>query len=263
MSEKRGTELADPPPVAEGPAEGPSPEVPTADAVAAYLRTHPDFFDGRESLLAELELPHGSRGSVSLVERQVALLRERNIDTRRRLNELLRNARSNHRIFEQTLEITGSLLEAEELATLLRRFEDGVVEGFELDAVRLSVVAREPQPQAVHAALPVLEAGDAEATIGGLLRSGRIVCGVLREAELAFLFPDAQGSVASAAVLPVAVPGGTLVVALGSSDPRHFGPDMGTLFLRFLGETLGRLATRMLTRDAAGPAPARDATGAA
>jgi uncharacterized protein YigA (DUF484 family) len=262
MSEKRGTDLAETPPVAEGGADASTADHPSAEAVAAYLRTHPDFFDGRDSLLAELELPHGSRGSVSLVERQVALLRERNIDTRRRLNELLRNARTNHQIFEQTLAITGALLEAEDLPTLVGRFETGLAEGFELDAVRLCVLAREPQPHVLHDALPVLEASEAERTVGGLLRSGRIVCGVLREAELAFLFPDAEGSVGSAAVMPVSLPGGTLVVALGSSDQRHFSPDMGTLFFRFLGETLGRLATRMLARDT-GAAAARDATGAA
>ncbi|MEE4361322.1 MAG: DUF484 family protein [Pseudomonadales bacterium] len=234
MSEKPAADLA----------RAPAPAL-SADEVADFLRNHPDFFLGREALLADLALPHGGAGAVSLVERQVALLRERNIEMRRRLNEILRNARTNHGIFERTLAISTSLMDATDVATLLHRLEEGLAEGFELEAVRLRGVHRAQLPSAVSACVDSVDEATAEAVVGQLLRPGRVVCGPLREAELAFLFQDAATTVASAAVMPVAAPGGTLIVALGSGDPAHFSPDMGTLFFRFIGDTTARLLARM------------------
>ena len=63
--------------------------------VEAFLKDHPDFFMSRDKLLAELNLPHQSGVAISLVERQVSILRERSADQRRRLSELLDIAREN------------------------------------------------------------------------------------------------------------------------------------------------------------------------
>ena len=62
-------------------------------AIRDYLREHPDFFDQHPDILDHLEISHGSGSAVSLVERQVSVLRERNMDMRRRLNSLMDNAR--------------------------------------------------------------------------------------------------------------------------------------------------------------------------
>ncbi|MDZ7825512.1 MAG: DUF484 family protein [Gammaproteobacteria bacterium] len=79
---------------------------PSAEAVADYLRDHPEFFLGRDALLADMILPHGSDGAISLVERQLQVLRERNDDMRRRLNDLVRDAQGSITAsFERTLAI--------------------------------------------------------------------------------------------------------------------------------------------------------------
>ena len=64
-----------------------SPAPATEEQVIVYLRNHPDFFQQHAHLLSELRLPHESGSAVSLVERQVAILRERNMTMRRRMNE--------------------------------------------------------------------------------------------------------------------------------------------------------------------------------
>ena len=71
-----------------------------AQQVADYLRRHPAFFAEYDELLPELIIPHQPGQAVSLVERQVKLLRERNIDVRHRLNQLMDVARENDRLFE-------------------------------------------------------------------------------------------------------------------------------------------------------------------
>ena len=58
-------------------------------AVLNFLRQSPDFFLRHPSALSELSLPHESGQAVSLIERQIDILRERNMTMRRRMNELL------------------------------------------------------------------------------------------------------------------------------------------------------------------------------
>ena len=114
----------------------------SADAIAAWLSEHPDFFASREMLLADLTLPHASGDAVSLVERQLRLLRDRNAELHRRLRELTDAARANHRIYERTLEITSALVDAVDPQDLVRRLAEGLRSGFDVDATSVRVVDR-------------------------------------------------------------------------------------------------------------------------
>jgi len=65
--------------------------------VADYLQNFPDFFERNSQLLTKLRLPHvrDVAATVSLVERQVEVLRERNQSLERKLKELVDVARAN------------------------------------------------------------------------------------------------------------------------------------------------------------------------
>ena len=215
-----------------------SPPGLDAGEVAAWLAEHPEFFAGREDLLADMVVPHAAGQAVSLVERQLGVLRDRNAELHRRLRDLMETARSNHRIFERTLEITASLVDASGPDDLVRRLAEGLKSGFDVDATVVRVIDLDGVGAAFAA-----DAADgtmAREAVGNLLRPGRIVCGLLRDAELAFLFGTRAADIASAAVMPVEIRGGVVLVALGSADADHFSPEMGTLFLRFLGDMLSQ-----------------------
>ena len=77
-----------------------STPLPDAEAVAAYLRAHPEFFVDHDELIPELRIPHQPGTAVSLVERRS--LRERNIEMRHRLSQLMDVARDNDRLFDKT-----------------------------------------------------------------------------------------------------------------------------------------------------------------
>ncbi len=78
-----------------------TPEL-TADQVADWLLDHPHFFADREELLAEMRVPHQRGTAISLVERQLGLLRDRNGEMRHRLTHLMDVARDNDRLFDKT-----------------------------------------------------------------------------------------------------------------------------------------------------------------
>ena len=80
------------------------------ESVIAFLRDDPSFFDRHANILSDLNLPHESGQAVSLIERQVAILRERNMQMRRRMNELMQSAKDNDVLFAKTRTLTLELL---------------------------------------------------------------------------------------------------------------------------------------------------------
>ena len=63
-------------------------------AIHDYLAAHPDFFENHAALLNSLHLPHATGGAISLVERQVSVLRQKDLKLEKQLKELIEVARA-------------------------------------------------------------------------------------------------------------------------------------------------------------------------
>jgi uncharacterized protein YigA (DUF484 family) len=215
----------------------PDPSTLDAAAVAAYLREHPEFFVDFEELIPELRIPHSPGQAVSLVERQVKLLRERNIEMRHRLSQLMDVARDNDRLFDKTRRLVLDLLDAGSLEEVVGAVEDSLRHEFQVPFVSLILFSE--TPLGVGRSVSVAEAHQA---VGGLLSGSKTLCGVLRNHELAFLFgEDEREKVGSAAVVALNHQGLHGLLAVGSPDPQHYKSSLGTLFLSYLGEVLSRV----------------------
>lgn len=211
-----------------------------AEQVARYLRKHPAFFAEHDELLPELIIPHQPGQAVSLVERQVKLLRERNIDARHRLNELMDVARENDRLFEKSRRLILSMLEAQSMEELIASTEDSLRDDFQVPFVSLilfSEAARFSNARCVSHS-------EARASIGHLLDGGKPLSGILRADELTFLFGRHGGEVASTALAPIQHQGLHGVLALGSRDAHHYKGATGTLFLGYVADALARVLLR-------------------
>lgn len=216
-----------------------------ADSVADYLKRHPDFFTRRDDLLVELQLSHPTGGgAVSLLERQVAILRERNMEMRHRLTSLLDNAHDNDRLFDQTKRLTLRLLEANSLDQLVDSFCNGLRQDFKIDYATLLAFGNPLAHRSIRAR--IVAPADARAQVEGLLSHNKAVCGVLRPEENRFLFPEHHSQVGSAAVVPLTGAQPLGVLAIGSNDPTHFRSSMGTLFLGYIAEVIERLLPKYL-----------------
>lgn len=211
-----------------------------AAEVAAYLRQHPAFFAEHDELLADLIIPHQRGQSVSLVERQVKLLRERNIEVRHRLSELMDVARENDRLFEKSRRLVLGLLESQSLEQVVASIEDSLRNDFQVPYVSL-ILFSEARRFSNARCITHSEARDA---IGHLLDSGRTLSGVLRPDELRFLFGESGSQVASTALAPIQHQGLHGVLALGSTDAHHYRSATGTLFLGFVADALARVLLR-------------------
>lgn len=218
------------------------------DRVADYLRQHPDFFIDYEHLLPELALPHHTgEHAISLVERQVSVLRARNREVRNRLHRLLETARDNDRLFQKTQKLVLAVLEENDAAGLVAAVEASLRDDYQVDACALLLFADAGFDDPV---LDAITLDDARARIGALLNTRQPTCGHLRPQEIQFLFANASQPVRSAAVMPLAhgdTPFG--ILALGSFDPEHYRNGMGTLFLAYIADVLVRVLPRLASNS--------------
>nr|WP_298170428.1 DUF484 family protein [uncultured Pseudomonas sp.] len=220
-----------------------SPKPLDSETVAAYLRLHPEFFIDHDELIPELRIPHQRGDTVSLVERQVKLLRERNIEMRHRLSQLMDVARDNDRLFDKTRRLVLDLLDATSLEEVVSAVEDSLRREFQVPFVGLILFSDAPLPVGRW-----VSSAEAHQAIGGLLAGGKTICGVLREHELKFLFGEEAGAqVGSAAVVALTYQGLHGVLAIGSADPQHYKSSLGTLFLGYIAEVLARVLPRFAT----------------
>ena len=209
--------------------------------VAEYLENHPDFFVGRDDLLLELTLPHQRGNAISLVERQVALLREGNMDYHRRLVYLSETAKENERLFEQMRKLVLMLLESRDLEQLIETVTDNLNHEFNIELHSLILFSEKPM------SLPVrIEHIDvATKALGNIIKKGKPVCGQFKDEPIKFLFPVQGDTIGSTAIIPLNYslndPQQLGVLALASKDPEHFQEGMGSLFIGYLGDVLSRM----------------------
>ena len=223
----------------ESPADDAAPAL-EAEAVAKWLAQHPDFFAEHDELLTSMRIPHQRGDSVSLVERQLKLLRERNIEMRHRLSQLMDVARDNDRLFEKTRRLILALMDATSLEEIVIAVEDSLRQDFQVPFVSLVLFSDNPMTVGRW-----VSAAEAQKAIGGLMSGGKTVCGALREHELEFLFgADQSKEVGSTAIVSLSHQGLHGVLAIGSRDPQHYKSSVGTLFLSYIADVLSRLLPR-------------------
>jgi hypothetical protein len=211
-----------------------------------YLNAHPDFFERHGELLATLRVPHGPGQAVSLVERQLGLLRAQSGQLRARLDHLIAVARENELLHDRLHRLTLALLDAEDFDTVLQTLRTELKAHFQADAVALQRVAADelqrPQDPARQSGALLLRE---------LIATGQPRCGALGGEELAYFFYGEAGDSRSVALIPLVGPRLTGALAIGSRDPQRFHPGKATDFLLRLGEVVARAVQAVAPREAA------------
>jgi uncharacterized protein len=229
-------------------ARGIKPDTLNDASVAEYLQSCPDFFERNGALLTKLRLPHlrDTGATVSLVERQVEVLRERNQTLERKLKELVDVARANDGLADRIHRLTQRLIRAHTLTGTVSAIETSLREDFDARNSVMVLFMEAARMLTEHGRfLRNAEAADPEMkSFESLLQSGKPRCGQVRDAQRDYLFGKDSVEIGSVALTPLGVKGALGLLAIGASDAERFHPGMSTEFLSRIGE----LVTYALTR---------------
>ena len=233
------------------PIRGVEPGSAAEDQIAEHLIAHPDFFERHPGALARLRLPH-QRGSaaISLVERQMLVLRERHATLEQKLHELIENGRANDTIAERMHRLTRRLLRAGDASAVIAALEISLREDF--GASRWVMLLTDPAYAALAGQpgthVRYVPRGSTDLKVfETFFESARPRSGQIREAQREFLFGAEGRQLGSAALVPLGERASLGLVAIASHDTERFVPTMSTDFLVRIGE----LVTEALTARSA------------
>lgn len=226
-------------------ARGLTPAEIEEDSVARYLQHNPDFFERHQPLLARLRLPHArSNSTISLVERQVEVLREKHAAIEGKLAEFVKVARANDAVADKIHRLTRRLLRAGSREAAIVAVEASLREDF--DAFTSVLVLIGPAGAAGGERFRRVVAADDPAlkSFESLFASSKPRCGQVRDTQRDFLFGTEAADIGSVALVPLGRNGALGLLALGSADRDRFHPGMSTEFLARMAD---------LIADAIGP----------
>jgi uncharacterized protein YigA (DUF484 family) len=209
------------------------------ESIATYLQRNPDFFERHQGVLVRLKLPHVRGGAtISLVERQIEVLREKLAGLEGKLAELVRTARANDAIAERLHRFTRRLVRDLPRDAAIARIETGLREDFDAFHAVLVLIGAQAEfagqrfVRSVPADDPNLKSFES------LFTAGKPRCGQARDSQRDFLFGPEGTEMASLALVPLGDKGSLGLLALGSADKDRFHPGMSTEFLARLAELI-------------------------
>lgn len=206
--------------------------------VAEYLRRHPDFFEDKSSLLADMRIPHHAGNAVSLIERQILALRESNESRQAQLDALIQIARENDTLNHRLHQLTLQLMTDDELDSMLSMITNRLRKDFDADLVEICLLSS-PVSEA-NATLPEFVT-DIDAFCGQfqrLLGMGKPFCGTLKPEQLQQLFGDRSEAIGSTALIPLGKDGMMGLLAIGSFERSRFTAAADTDFLMRMGDII-------------------------
>jgi uncharacterized protein YigA (DUF484 family) len=222
-------------------------ETLSEEAIHDYLADNPDFFERHAELLGSLRLPHSSGAAVSLVERQVSVLRQKDLKHERKLRELLKVARANDALAGKIHRLTLKLLNSSGLATTLSSLEEALRADFGADQSIL-VLFGEPEAFAKIKAGRFFKVVSREDSVlkafDTFLKGFGPRCGQIRDSQRDFLFGKETDEIGSAALIPLGSGSEIGFIAIGSADSERFHPGMSIDFLGRLGELVAEALKR-------------------
>ena len=202
-----------------------------AKDVAQFLKANPQFFDQHPQLLESIYVPHPHGGrAIPLTERQIVSLRDKVRMLEGKLGEFVRFGEDNDAIGEKVHRLSLALVGAKDAPAAAQALHFHLREDFSVPHVALKLWSQEEV---------AAELRDKAESMGAPL------CGAAAGSPFLGWFGEAAEHVRSIALIPLGQTRTVGLLALGSEDPQRFFAEMGTLYLRRIGElTAGALAAR-------------------
>ena len=204
-----------------------------ATQVAEFLKQNPDFFESNITLLTDVDIPHPHGGrTISISERQVLALREKNKLLETKLAELIQFGEENDAISEKTHLFACALLQAKDLRSVLHTVYTKLKEIFAVPYVAIRLW---------HPALA--DRGKETETTNEEIRQfvanlKTPYCGAHAVYDSGRWFEEDASGLHSFAMIKLAGQTTFGAILLASEDPQRFYAEMGTIYLNRLAELI-------------------------
>ena len=217
-----------------------------AEDVVRFLQDNPGFFEDYAELLAQIYIPHPHGGrAIPIAERQILTLREKSKMLEGKLAELIQFGEENDAIGEKMHRLCLALFPAADLRAMLQALYYNLREDFAVPHAAVRIWGAGPDAAAA--------AGPEFAPVTDELRQYAAglehpYCGPSANPEVAAWFGEAAAQLRSVACMALRDGNKECIgmLALASEDLTRFYPEMGTLYLKRLGEFLSAALERYL-----------------
>lgn len=204
----------------------------------ALLKQHSDILLRHPDILTELQIPHESGAAISLIERQIELLREKIKTVESRMRELMDIARDNERLAESRHRIAVNLLGAHDKHDVISIVLDELGNELKAEYAVIKLISDDAQQLKQRPELFVAANTRELNVFSTMLKHKNPVCGRSSKEQKAFLFGKDAAQVESAAIIPLVAGADLGLLGLGSQDPQRFHSTKGLDFLRHIGELI-------------------------
>jgi uncharacterized protein YigA (DUF484 family) len=218
----------------------------TQKKIKEYLLNNPNFFDENPDALENLVIPHFSGGAISLVERQVLLLREKNLGLLEHIKNIRTTAEDNVKLFEKTSRLVSSLIMAADFESLISRLSESLSRDFQVEFHQLILFGNYKIKTNAHT--KIISIKEAEDSVGILLTKEEPLTGISSRIELDFLFSNKQRKVKSAAAARLFNDSLFGILAIGNSNPNYYNNILDTIFFNHVTRVLNGLIPKMFPR---------------
>jgi len=208
----------------------------TEDQITEHLRANPAFFERNAHLLTEIYLPspHGS-GTISLAERQQLAQRDKIRILEVKLSELIQFGEDNDTLSDKVHRLTLGILAARSFDALVQMVTHNLREDFQVPHVAIRLWAK-PQSEGDSAGG---EFGEVDETVRAWAQGlAAPYCGNNPSLSLDGWFGETNAPLKSFALIPLRGENVFGLLVLASEDAQRFYPEMGTLYLKRIGELL-------------------------
>ena len=211
------------------------------EEVAVWLKEHPEFFEHYAEQISHITIPHPHGGrAIPISERQTLTLREKAKQLEGKLRELIQFGEENDAIGDKVHRIATALLAASDIRGALNAVYLSLREDFAVPHVAVRVWR-----STNHSDLPEFKpASDASREFAASLANPH--CSAHAMVDTAGLFGEAAAHLRSFSYVPLRDSETFGLLALASEDPQRFYPEMGTLYLKRIGELISASLARSL-----------------
>lgn len=210
----------------------------TENLVADYLKNNLDFFVKNPAILAELKVPHEHGGAISLVEKQLTVLREQNQETNKKIHELIEIATQNEELARRMHQLALTLIDADDPKDIFSTMYDNLKKNFHADRVIVRLFANPAFIDSSATDEFVGKESIEESLFKRIIEKREPLSGKMKHQQQVFLFGDDGDDIASSVMIPLHGVGWGGILAIGSFDAERFQPGMGIELLANLGEIL-------------------------